>query len=118
MKIILASLVLISSLSANAVCDKVEYLKEGDKAPCNGYLFTPEEEQKLRDTNERFKIQSQIILKQDEKINSLETSLSNAKSTNQELNRQLNIQETSTFFKVMSYFVGGLLVGYAVGNLK
>lgn len=52
------ALTLALTMSARAVaCDvPVTPLNQGDKAPCTGYLFSPEEEQKLRIQNEDYKV--------------------------------------------------------------
>lgn len=109
MKLILAIL-LVSNLSWATTCpDNVMYLTEGSKAPCTGYLFSPDMELQVRTEVIQLEKLQEISNKQDELITTLNQRIDNA-------NQQIQVAERSSFIDKVLYLSGGLLVGYLIGH--
>ena len=129
--------VLLSFLIAAPVwgCDKnVYYLVEGDKAPCTGYLFSPEKELELRllDTNYKY-LQEESRIKDsliDLYKDNDETTSEIVEKERQKAELWRNVAEKNTLELVKTkdsqgkrdwmFFVGGILAtvaaGYAIGQ--
>lgn len=111
MKSLILSILLFSQISF-AVCDKpVTYLQEGKSAPCNGYLFTPEQEKQVREDiyalgkyKELVKMQDDLVGTLNERIDNYEFMTDNLRSQNE------FIQKKNTWMNGI-YFVLGLAVG-------
>lgn len=129
------SIILGASLTASAFaqCPPVTPLEKGDKAPCSGYLFTPEKELELRIKNEEYKIlieQVKLYLQQNE-VYKKELQTSEAiiakEREKAELWRAAAEKSTEKYLKVeegrtvrdWTFLVSGIVLtvaaGYAVG---
>ena len=108
MKTLILSLLLISNIALGST--NVTYLTKGKAAPYTGYLFTPENEQELRDMNERYKIQTELLEKKNELIQELNNSVKYNES-------ELKKQKMTTTMKIIMYFGLGFLAGYATNGL-
>ncbi len=106
MKIIL-SLLLLTNV---AFARDVTYLSKGKPAPYNGYLFTPEKEQELRNMNERYKIQTELVEKQKELIQELNITVKYKDS-------EIKKQKLTTTMKIIMYFGVGFLLGYTTNSI-
>jgi len=110
MKIIVILILLASNLSwANTCPNNVSYLKEGIKAPCTGYLFSPDMELQVRTEVIQFEKLQEISSKQDELIITLNQRIDNQ-------TKQLQTEERSNFINKILYVTSGLIVGYLVGH--
>jgi len=86
----------------------VDYLKKGQAAPNDGYLFNKEEESKLRVNNEKLKLLGEIDGLKDKKIDILQERTDN-------LEKYAKKSNDTSFLKVTGYFLLGVLVtGIAV----
>jgi hypothetical protein len=111
MKTLILSILLFSQISF-AVCNKpVTYLTEGKPAPCNGYLFTPEQEKQVREDvfalgkyKELVKMQDDLVGTLNERIDNYEFMTENLRSENE------FIQKKNTWMNGI-YFVLGITVG-------
>lgn len=112
---IISLIIFISS----AVCDKpVAYLQKQEKAPCTGYLFSPEKEQELRLTNERQKLLLEIVDTQDLLIKKNNKRLTEYQDYTQRLERTLESRERLNFWINSAYFIfGAILTGTIAKNL-
>lgn len=115
MKGLLSFIFLFSSIGY-AKCPDVTYLKQGQPAPCVGYLFSPEKEKELRGLDSKYETLQQIVLKKDEKINSLSYSLDQSQQSNVSLQRQLKAEKAGSTLEKAIYLTLGLLAGYGIGG--
>jgi hypothetical protein len=104
------------SATTFAECAKpVSYLTEGTKASCSGYLFSPEQEQKVRALAENFDNLSKIVVKQDELIHVLDKRLTLQISVNQNLREQNEFNAKQSYFeKAMWFGLGVVTTGLIV----
>ena len=115
MKKLFLILFLIPNL-ASAMCAPVTYLKAGQSAPCEGYLFTPSEEEELRLKVQRYDQLNVINEKQDELIKVLSNRLDNSIQMNYNLKQQLERNKDQNSFEQGVYFVLGIVIG--IGTSK
>lgn len=106
------SILLLFSLSVNALADEAVYLNKSDPAPFAGYLLTPDKATKVYNLN--------LELQSEQKINSLMMQeqdvyakrLTNAQTENDQLSKQLVSQQDKSFVSKVGYFVlGAVLTG-------
>lgn len=113
----LLPLFLMISLTANANCDKpVTSLKEGDKAPCQGYLFTEQKELEVRYKIETYDTMSNLVKKQDEMINILTQRIDNNQKQIDVYDQKLQNQASSEFYQKLIYFGLGVLTTTIIAN--
>lgn len=111
---------ILFSTQAFAVCtEKVQYLTEGSKVECNGYLFTPEMELKVRTKIANYENMEELVKKTEELNTITETRLNNQLNQNEKLTASLNSQQQNTFWQNAGFFVLGVIVtGYIATNVK
>lgn len=115
-------LLYIFSFKALAKCDKpVTYLLEGSQAPCTGFLFTPEQEAKVRLADLDLSIQKEInaiqqqqlgILKEDNKLLSEQNNLWRNRA--EDSTKRLIESESNKTWKMFLYFLAGAAVTTAI----
>jgi len=112
---IISLIIFISS----AVCEKpVTYLKEKEKTPCTGYLFSPEKEQELRLINERQKLLLDVVDTQDLLIKKNNERLTEYQEYTQKLERKIESRKQFNFWINSAYFIfGAVLTGTIATNL-
>lgn len=117
MKTLIITLLLMSHLVFGNTCDKpVTYLKEGIKAPCTGYLFTPEQELLVRSQDIKYKELENLFKTQGEMINLLSNRLDLSQQNNNLLNKQIKeIKNINDIDKII-YFCLGILVSITVNK--
>lgn len=110
MKAILLVLILLTQ-SAFGCTKPVTHLLEGDKAPCEGYLFSPEQEKEVRGKVEIMEQQTHVIQDQDALIVNLKQQIDNETKQTQNLNSQLN---ASSWDKYIYFGLGVLATSAAI----
>lgn len=116
MKLLIASIFLFTQISY-ANCEKpVTYLKEGQSAPCLGYLFTAEKEKEVRADSLKLQTQTELVTKQDELINVLNQRVYIAGVTNENLRSNVSSLESKNKLDQIIYFTLGLVVGLGIGK--
>jgi hypothetical protein len=110
--------ILIFILLPNLVfgaCDKpVSYLQENEKAPCTGYLLTPEKEYEVRTKVYQFDKLNELVNKQDEIISVLNKRVENQIAYSTLLQNELQERKEKDFWRNSLYFLLGALVTGAV----
>lgn len=112
--LILAFIILIIVLfpqNAFADCSKpVSYLKQGQQASCDGYLFSPAQEEYVRTAIEKYAVaqeiineQQQLIANQDKRI-----ALENERYTN--IKSAMDSQNNQTFWERVAWFAAGVVL--------
>ena len=109
-KYLFTLLFLIPSLAFAECKQPVSILLEGDKAPCSGYLFTPEKELEVRTKVSNYNTMENLVKKQDEIIDVLNQRVTNQYQQNQILNDQLQLREKESFTQKAIFFVLGAVV--------
>ena len=101
-------------------CSKdVEYLVEGSKAPCTGYLFSPKKEYEVRFKVKTYDHIVKIMKEQDELYNTMELRLQNAHKHNIYLSKELEKQKKNDFWMKTFYFsLGAVLTGVIASNVS
>ena len=109
---LILSLIIYSGYS-NAECSKpVNYLTEGTKAPCTGYLFTPEKEAEVRDKIIKFDTLNELTKKQDEMITVLGARIITQQDMNKTLESELQSEQNkNNLYKYLAFSIGFIL-GY------
>ena len=110
----------IALISGPAVA-QVQYLEKGQAAPYTGYLFTPEKESEVRQTNEALKL-FKLVDESNQRIIGLkdqELALVNSQSKiwrdqSEQLSKELQEQKNSSFWKQTLYFGLGALLTTAL----
>jgi hypothetical protein len=110
MKKYLVVLFLIPSLTWAECKQPVSLLKEGEKAECLGYLFTPEKEAEVRTKIANYNNLDLITKKQDELIDILNKRVYNQIEQNQLLSNQLELREKESFTQKAIFFIVGAVV--------
>lgn len=111
MKTLLISLVFLFNQISYAACAKpVSYLREGQPAECNGYLFTPEKEKEVREYKMQFEDIKKLSTAQDDLIKTLDKRVDVLTRTNQNLHSQITqLNEQSSFEKYLYFGMGAVL---------
>lgn len=116
-KLILVSILLFNQL-AFGECEKpVTYLKTGDTTTCSGYLFTPEEEKKVREFKIKYTQQVELIQKQDDLNKVLTERLVNQTEQNQYLNKRIESIESGSTLEKVIYFGLGIALGVGISQV-
>lgn len=113
-------LTLLLSIPTYGSCSKpVQYLKIGEPAQCTGYLFSPEQEFKVRVTTEREEILKNMIEKHVEINSILEKRLDNSIDYNDYLSKELREEKRNSFWVNTLYFtLGAVLTGIIATNVN
>lgn len=117
----ISSILLVLSLSfPSYACDNnVKYLTQGTPAPCTGYLFSPEQEYKVRLSTERYEIMKLMVEKQTDINNVLEERLKNTQQYNEYLSQRLRKEKKDDFWHKTIYFgLGAVLTGVIAANVR
>lgn len=97
----------------------VQYLLEGQTAPCTGYLFSPKKEYEVRFNNETHQYLKDFVKKQDEINTILSKRLENAQNYNEYLGKRLRSEKRDTFWEKSLYFtLGAVLTGVIAVNVR
>ncbi len=112
------SLILLFSSQAIA---QVKYVEKGTPAPYDGYLFTPEKEQEVRQANESLKYyklvdetSQRILTLKDNEIKLLTESSTIWHNQSIELSKQLEASKDSSFWRQALYFGLGAVLTTAI----
>lgn len=106
------SLFITSSMSYGICNNPVTYLQENDKAPCVGYLFTPEKELEVRTKITNYERLENVIQKQDLLIEVLNKRVDNQIQQNINLSNELQRKENETYWQKAGFFLlGAILTG-------
>lgn len=101
--------------AATKKCEKdVEYVLEGRKVPCTGYLFSPAKEYDVRVKIEKYELTKELSERQNEINKVLEERLKNMREYNQGLSKELRDERSNNFWKNTLYFGLGVLVTGAI----
>lgn len=89
---LILSLYLICPPTARAACDRpVISLKEGEAAPCRGFLFTPEKESQMRILDQDYSLLKEESLAKDEIITRLKKSIKESDSIIEKEQQKTNL---------------------------
>lgn len=115
-KILISTILVTTSFqSAFADCkDPVTYLSEGSKAPCTGYLFTPEAELTARKAVIDTDYKNKIIEEQNSQLDILNKRVVIAQEKNDNLKHQLEDANSSSMNEKLIYFAAGIIVTTAI----
>lgn len=109
------TLTTIVSHQALATCDKpVTYLLEGQAAPCNGYLLTPEMELTARTAVSDLKDYKNIIKGQDDEIVIMDKRITLDQEKATILQKELDYARATDFYTKAACFVAGVVIVLAV----
>lgn len=112
--LIISTILLFNQFTFAACKEPVTYLLEGSKAPCVGYLFTPEKELQVRTTAEQFDKIQILVKQQDELIKVLSNRLDINLQQNANLRKQAEFNQSQTRLEQIIYFALGVAVGVGV----
>lgn len=103
-----------------ADCSKpVTYLAEGAKAPCTGYLFTPDTELKVRTEMDKFEKTKELLSAQKTYTAEISKELLIKAELNNNLKEQVkNLEEQSVYTKALWFGLGIILGGYTVYQIR
>lgn len=122
-KLILISFLILPNYSFAEECkDPVQVIRSGEKANCDGFLFSDEAEKqaaKARDDAKYYKDLSELLHKRseltNEEIRILDERLNLYMNTSNELAKEVNRKERQDFWQKTIYFsLGVLATGLAV----
>lgn len=120
MKILSFIISFLISINSYAICDKnVYHLVKDQKAPCEGYLFSPEKEQEVRIKIKTYDYLLKYNDKQKEIIDVMNERIVNLQKYNSEIDKELQNRQKFKFWEVTLYFsLGALLTGAIAANVK
>lgn len=114
-RIVLVGILLqTSAVYADDVCEKsVTFIKIGNPAPCSGYLFSPEMEEKMRILDQKSKILELSLSKQEELTKVQDERIILLQDRNLTLYNQLEDRKETEWWKVAGAFVlGSIITGF------
>lgn len=117
--VIILSAVLSIPGWATTCAKPVAHLLEGTPSPCTGYLFSPEQEERVRGINEQNKIITQIMNAQTKELILYQEKLHVFNQMNTSLIEQINDKERWSMWEKVLYFgLGVAVTGLIVRNVK
>ena len=114
--LVFVTILLFNQISYGACEKPVTYLLNGDTAKCTGFLFSPEEEAKVRDMKIKFKTMEELVVKQDELNNVLMRRIEVTSQENMYLRKANDSLESRSSTEKIIYFALGVALG--VGIMK
>lgn len=109
---IIASILYSNSSLASECSEPVVPIKQGDQAPCTGFLFSPDEEEIAYKA-------TQIQGLQKEEISILQERLNNYKTEADALSKQVAQHDnTEGLYRAIYFGMGVLVTGLIVRNLR